>query len=361
MLRVMLCGAADTDRIREQFSETVLQFGGEPWHYVSGRILHLNSGQANWKANSALTVGRADLCVFAIVERYGKITWNTEMRAVLEGGKPFLVLCLEETYEKYRTLKHAVVDRSAIADEHDRELLDLIAELQSEQRQTTITTFRYGSFREALREQMASLFEVLLGAQEQRNRRGAAVRLAADPAGLSLRALSDLRDVALDETEDKNDRKRAVGALAARRTADEDLVRALLSSDEQGVQRIAVRLLPDLVRGFTWEPDFVEHCVTVANGSDDVGVARRLIPALMAIDLGAALKAFELLDTSEIGTRRRLATAFEAAESEIRDRGLHANAVAILDRCMAGPGERGWLARCRELRDRLSGNPPEEG
>jgi len=356
MLRIMLCGAADTERVREQFSEVVLQFGGDPWHFLAGRILHVNTAQGSWQGNSALTVEKADLCIFVIVETYGQITWETELRAALIAGKPFLVLCLEQTYQKYLTLRNSIVDRSAISDPGDRQLVELISELESEQRQSTVTSFRYGSFGAELRHQLAALFMVLLGEQEKRNRRGATAQIMGDPAKLTARDLTAAKELALDETEDKAVRKRAIQALAARHAADEDTIRELLASNEQAVQRLTVQLLADLyVPTDTVDADFLEHCVAIANGSDDVGLARRLIPALIKIDVIGAIRALTLLDTTEIGSRRRLAEALEAAEETILRENLSAEVVALLDRCLQDTREAGWKARCREFQHRLAG------
>lgn len=354
MLRIMLCGAADTERIRDQFSDVVLNFGGEPWHFLSGRILHVNAAQGSWQRNSALTVRKADLCVFVIVEGYGEITWTTELRAALTAGKPFLIMCLESTYQKYLTLTRAITDRSAIADAGDQRLVAIISELESEQRQSTITPFRYGYFREALRHQLAALFMVLLGDQEKRNRHTAAAQVFGDPNNLTASDIEAAVELALDETEDKAIRKRAIRALAARGAVEEDAVRELLASSEQGIQRLAVQLLAEFFTGRIPDTEFFEYCVSIVNDSDDVGLARRLIPALLKIDLATAIGTLALLDTTEIGTRRRLAEALGATEEEIVRLDLSAQAVDLLHRCLQDSREAGWRARCRELVARLT-------
>lgn len=353
MLRVMLCGAEDTDRLREEFSQVVLQFGGEPWHFSAGRTLHLNTTHASWQRNSSLTVARADLCVFVIVEKYGEIAWETELRTALITGKPFLIMCLEQTYHRYLTLRGAIVDRSAITNSDDRQLIELISSLESEQRQTTVIPFRYGTFDDELRHQLAALFLVLLGDQEKRNRHGNVAQVLGDPTRLTVSDLAMTQEVALDEMEDKAVRKRAVQALAARHAADIDTVRALLSSTEQGVQRLTAHLLADLVTADMADGDFLEYCVSIANGSDDVGIVRRMIPAILKIDLAGAIRALSILDTTEIGTRRRLAETLEEHEEAIRREGLSAAAIALLDRCLQESRELGWKARCRDLQDRL--------
>ncbi|MFI5501554.1 hypothetical protein ACIA5E_21030 [Nocardia asteroides] len=81
-MRVMLCGASDTDDVRDQFAEVITGFGGEPLHFLSGSIQYLNSADASWSKNSEITIRAADLCVFVIVEDFGEITWGTELRSL---------------------------------------------------------------------------------------------------------------------------------------------------------------------------------------------------------------------------------------------------------------------------------------
>src|SRR6185312_10277694 len=125
VLSIMLCGASDTDRIQAEFLKVVAEFGGDPWHYQSGRIRHLNSAGASFAANSRRTVQSVNLCVFVIVERYGQLTWETELGEALFSGKPFLIFCLDHTYQKYLTLRSSV-DPAAITSPDDRRLVEVI-------------------------------------------------------------------------------------------------------------------------------------------------------------------------------------------------------------------------------------------
>jgi len=352
MLSVMLCGAADTVRVHHEFVEVVNQFGGDAWHYLSGQIQHVNSMQSSWVRNSRRTVQQADLCVFVIVETYGEVTWETELNEALLLGKPLLVFCLDSTYQKYLALSQAVSDPSAIRDERDRSLVATLAELESD-RQFTLVHFGYGFFKEELRRQMANLFALCLSESEERNRRGSLARMLADPAQVTASYLPVVARMAGDEFEDKTVRKQAIRCLAARRAADEDQTLALLSSAEQGVQRFTVQSLPDLYVTRPVDPEFFDQCVTIASGSDDVGLARRLIPVLLSMDIAAAIGSFALLDLTEIGVRRRLAQALESVEAEIVAGGLNAEVAALLQRCREHTEVKGWLARCEAFELRL--------
>src|SRR4051794_35044535 len=84
------------------------QNSGTPLHYLSGDLHYINSVDSRWSENSRATVRTADICVFVIVERFGAITWETELREALEAGVPFLFLCLADTYRKYIDLIRSV-------------------------------------------------------------------------------------------------------------------------------------------------------------------------------------------------------------------------------------------------------------
>lgn len=84
--------------------------------------------------------------------------------------------------------------------------------------------------------------------------------------------LAIARRIALDEFEEKHKRKQALRALAARKALDEEPLYALLSSPEQGIQRLSFELLEQLYTPRPADPAFLEHLVVIANASDDVGV-----------------------------------------------------------------------------------------
>jgi hypothetical protein len=357
MLQIMLCGASDTANVREDFVKVVTEFGGQPWHYLSGHIVHLNSVGASWRDNSVSTVQHADLCVFVIVENYGEITWKTELHEAMISGKPFLVLCLDRTYQTYLALIKNVGDLSAVTDTGKQNLVKVIQELETD-RQLTIVPFSYGLFDTELRRQLATLFALSLQRLEERNRRGAVSRIFKDPSRLTLSDLELTTRMAVDELEDKIVRKQAIRALAARTAADEETTLTLLSSAEQGVQRLAVQLLAHLYSRRPAEPEFFEHCVSIVNQSDDVGLARRLIPSLLDIDLSAAIDALSELDLTEVGARRRLANILEDHENAILAAGLENPVRSLLARCLDATSESDWKTRCRAFEGRLAQGPP---
>jgi hypothetical protein len=353
VLKIMLCGASDTSNLAMAFAEVTNGLGGEPWHYQTGQILYLNNASASWVVNSRRTVGAADLCVFVILERYGEITWNTELAMTLDAGKPFLILCLDTTYREYLALTRNVAV-NAIDNPDKRHLVDTLREIEYE-RQLTIATFDFNPFKDVYRREAAKMFAEALDLLSQRSRRLMLMGLLRESARLTRADLDATEALAIDETEDKGPRKMAISALMTRHAASVETVVSLISSPEQGIQRFALAGLPSLYTQRPADADFFDDCVTLANESDDIGLARRIIPALFEIDVKLAVRSLENLDLSEIGARRRLAAALESHESQIQEEGLTLEAISMLTRCLVKSEDAGWMARCRSFIERLRG------
>ncbi|MEU4498574.1 hypothetical protein AB0F96_35335 [Streptomyces sp. NPDC023998] len=362
MIRVMLCGAADTDRVQDQFVEVVGDFGGVPYHFLSGTVNYINSATSDWEENSRATVQEADVCVFVIVEQIGRITWETEVTEALLAGKPFLVLCLDKTYQRYLTLNSTFPPPAdlSVLPEQERSLIATLREIEEERRLTAVA-YSPGIFRNVLRRELSKLFDIALGQLEDRNRRRATVPLLTDPARLTMTDLRVAQAIAVDEWEDKRLRKAALRALAARGTLDEDALLSLLASTEQGVQRMTVELLGDLHAARPVDPALFEHVVAVANASDDVGIPRRLVPVLLDMNLPAAIDALEMLDMEDSGSKRRLADALETHEAAIAREGLQAAAAHLLEKCLSNTSESDWKTRCRAYLARLGFGPAAAG
>jgi len=351
VLNIMLCGASDTDDVLTAFTKVVTSFGAEPWTYLSGHLQYRNSARASWEGNSRRTVAEADICVFVIMRRYGTVTWTAELSEALDAGKPFILLCLQSTYTEYLNLTRNV-QMEAISDPDKRSLLGLLTELESE-RQLTIVPFDLSAFPDVLRRETARTFKVGIRHLTARMQAESLVALLRGAARLTNRQLAAAEALAVDDFEDKRDRKLAISALIARRAASLDTVLALLASQEQGVLRYTISNLGALYGERPADQEFFNECITLANSSDDVGIARRLVPALFSIDVGAALEALENLDFTEIGTRRRVAQELEGHETQIRSDGLGPQALVLLNRCLTSNAEGGWLGRCRALMERL--------
>jgi hypothetical protein len=352
MLKVMLCGASDMTEVSRQFTATTRDFGGEPLYYTDGRIEYLNSSNASWEKNSRSSVADVDLCVFVAIERYGEITWTTELREALVSGKPFLVLCVKSTHDKYYSFKKSLPDFSGIADPEERKLLTLLDELQVNR--ISMVPFEYSDFGEVYRREASKLLLHGLRLLERRFQREALTRMLGDSAHLTLQDLAAAEEAALDELESLHIRKSAIRALAERGAASQETVVSLVGNAEQGIQRLTIQLLPQLYRTRPAENEFFADCVASANSSDDIGIIRRLIPSLLELDISAAIHAFEGLDLSEIGTRRRLATELEKYENRLTEPDLKWEVSLLLAKCSESTAEVGWLARCAAFRERLA-------
>lgn len=344
MLAVLLCGAADTEAFAQGFADEVRAFGGEPWFYQSGDILYSNTAHADWRQNSSLSVQQADMCVFVLVHDVGQITWDVELNTALRHGKPFLLLCLEETYHRYLELTRSGVDSGSLgADDHA--LLGLLQRLDATLNLTAVP-FARRYFRDALRVQMSNLFADSLHLVQQRNQRDnmlAGLRPGQTPSEYEQHVLIE---IALDETEFVRVRKYAIGALIPVGVAGDEL-RELVGSPSQGVARLTIEHLDELVQPETDLCDFLAFCVATVNDSDDVGLARRLIAKILSISLPEGIHALKKVDLAEIGARRRLAGVLEAREDDIRCAGLQSEAADLLTRCLVKTSDDGWIARGR--------------
>lgn len=347
----MLCGAKDTKDIREVFTDVVRRIGGEPWHYMNGSILRINNANASWAMNSQMSVRKAAMCVFVIVREYGTLTWTIELEEAFLAGKPFAVLCLQETYEEYLTLRDKVADRQAIVDPDSRALLTLLDELESDDRQLSVTPFTFSTFDQVLTREVAAVFQMALKVVEDRNLRMSTVRALNPLRHPSRRQIELLRDLALDETEDKNVRKQAISVIADDGGFDLEDTTALLHSAEQGVQRLAAARLTDLYQMRPVEPQLIDDLIELTSASEDVGIARRLLTSLLQLDLRSGLVALGRAELTEVGARRRLAAELERSEIAIIEAGLHREALELAARCLEPNSA--WADRCRALMMRL--------
>lgn len=237
MFRVMLCGASDTAAVSEEFCRVVRAAGGDPWHYLDGKILYLNNATASFARNSAQTVRTADIVVFVMVERFGQIAWETELRQALDDGKPMIILCEAAIYQRF-------IRQSEDLDERMRQVL---TELEVD-RSLSVIAFTQPNFGVQLQRQLARHFHLGLAALQTRNRRQTLAGLLGDAGTLTSHDLAVAREIALDELEDKVHRKQAVRALALTVGLDPESIEELAGSHEQGVARLTLTLLGDLHR-----------------------------------------------------------------------------------------------------------------
>lgn len=236
MFRAMLCGAGDTSLISDDFKKLVTAMGGDPWHYQSGTISYLNHPRADFRRNSARTVAEADVLVFVILERFGEISWDTELREAVGRGKAILILCLQTTYQTF------LEDRGR-SSALDPRLFRLLQELEVNH-SMTIVPFTQNTFLGVLRRQLSQLFRLSLLTLEERHRRGAMTSILRNPESASPHDLELMRIIALDELEEKRLRKEAILGLASRDGVDDETLLELAGSLEQGGFAAGLRAAP---------------------------------------------------------------------------------------------------------------------
>jgi hypothetical protein len=353
MLQFMLCGAHDVGDLSGDFAAVTQSFGANPLFYQQGTIQHVNSRTSRWTENSRATVRQADVCVFVIMHRYGDITWNHELQEALERGRPFVVLALESAWNRYRTLLHALSDLTAIGSPDDQKMVGLLR-LLSVDYQITVTPFTPGTFREKLVVELSSLFEQGIRLIQTRSQRSALLDMLSETRRLTPSETSRLIDLAMDEYEDKRTRKTALVRLASEKVREGDFVESICRSHEQGVQRLAFGLLPDLLPR-PIDEDLLHEIAQIAGSGDDVGVQRRLISAVADIDPTKLDVALNAIGSSEIGLRRRAFEGVEEHWSHVLEEWGVGRMRNFLQACEGmSEGRPRWLDRLRSLRDDLT-------
>lgn len=355
VLQMMLCGAHDAGELSDAFVEVAQGFGATPWFYQSGTILHVNAQTARWTENSRATIGKADVCVFVMLDKFGDITWNHELQEALELGKPFVILALESAWLRYTHLTQHITDPSAIESPDDQKMVHLLRMISSDY-ELTVSTFTYSSFKEKLRAQLGQLTALALQLLQVRNHRASLIESLKGGGRLVRNQIDRLKAMAVDEYEpNKIARKMAIRRLAGEGLRDDDFVIDLARSAEQGVQRLVYDLLPELLPRPLNE-DLVRELAHIASKMDDVGVPRRLITSVTNIDPTYMDIVLEASESPEQGIRRR---AYEGVE-EHWDAVLRAwgaeRMVTFLYRCEAeAQPKAGWLERLRQVRAGLEG------
>jgi len=321
MPSIMLCGAGDTAEVLPSFIETVDPMGFEPWSFLDGTIRYRNSKSTGWKDNSRGSVREADIVVFVILEKYGKIAWTEEFPTVIEAGVPFLIFCLDETLAAYRN-RHIAGTSQTKPDQSD---LFATLETLEHNHQLTIVPFGRRFFSVMFRQHLAMLLEQAATALRQENIRALERSLILGEGDLTPVQIESVRRIVRDEMEDKNLRKRGMDALWRHSAFTSAEITELAGSAEQGVARKMIAMLANL--GDFLTEDSLKEIVVTVNDSDDVGMRRRLVTALGGLPPRWILNAVAELQISEIGTARRVLHMIEhhipSALDEAQRRKLH--------------------------------------
>lgn len=332
MLTVMLCGAADTDIVLDQFRELGMRMGFDAWSYLDGTIRYHNSATSGWRENSRASVLQADVAVFVLIKRFGEIAWTEELSQALTAGLPFLMLCLDETFSAFRAAQRG----DAASGDHNEDQLFTALDRVEREYQVTIVPFGTQYFADTLQQHLGGLLQRATTVLRGDNERAAQRLLISGERELTPDELEHVRAIAVDELEDKNIRKRALEVLANANAIDAPTALDLCRSLEQGVARKMLTLLPVTAQGFPLE--FFAEVAEVVNELDDVGMDRRLITALFALDADRAYAGLAKLTISEIGSARRVLAGIaqrEDLEVGAAPEIIRAQFDALVSRCLA--------------------------
>jgi len=144
------------------------------------------------------------------------------LEEALDIGKPFIIMCLRRTYQKYRNVSESYPDRSSLQDSERRRLFDTLDSLEN-RRGFTIAGFDEYDFADELRRQLSKMFKKSVGLYEKRLQRQTLLMTFDIPSMLKIDQLNQISELAMDELEEKAPRKSAIRALARSRFGAEQV------------------------------------------------------------------------------------------------------------------------------------------
>ncbi|MCD5316914.1 hypothetical protein [Kineosporia babensis] len=341
------------DAVRPSFLKQVQNFGAEPAFYQDGTLTYENSRTSRWTNNSTATVRDVDICVFVVLEKYGEITWNTELDQALESGHPFIIMVLESSLAKYTAFVHGLTDLSALKSPDDRKLVEMLQMIRSDY-ELTVVPFSHDSFGLVLGMQLSKLFQRSVRLLRRCDRRTALLRSLDSSGQLNRRQIDQLIEIATNDYEvDKLQRKMALRRLAAADVRDRDLLLDVCTSKEQGVQRLGFDLLDKLIP-LPPDEDLVRRLADISAQSDDVGVPRRFLSSIADLEPQLLDVALSAAGPRDEGSRRRAFEGLENNEQVMREAWGHNRLREFLDLCEGKtPDQRRWIDRLRAMREEL--------
>lgn len=335
-MKIMLCGASDTQEIAQAFKNVVSDFGATTMYYVDATTRYENSSDSDWIRNSRDSVTGADICVFVLMEKIGDITWFDELDEALDSGKLFLVFCKAATLDKYYYLRREGYKKNKKDNER---LVNLLDDLHA--RNLTIVRFVTTEFEAILREQVANKFTEILSSHERYMKRQALVAKLTAGNPLSDYEKKKVLQIALDEFEEKSIRKMALMRLIEYGVGEKDCLQ-LIASNEQGVSRLAIENLDRLCSNVQVSAEFISHCVSICNTSDDVGLARRFVKVILDVNFSEGLVALRELELREVGIKRRIVVELINHKKKFKNSTEVECALKLLRSCLAKTEDLGW-------------------
>lgn len=326
MINIMLCGAGDVNELLPPFKEVANEIGFNPLNYTDGTILYHNYGINRWERNSRLTVNSSDILLFVINERYGQITWSTELDEANINGKNFIILCRDETYKNYRFFKDQRLEYPTNLDQNKKDLYILIDRIENTN-QLSVIPFNIFDFKTRVKEHLMTLFKFALSLTEKENQRNSflPVLMSSRYNNLLLEHVNTknekiCREILFDFFENKEMRKRALEYFKYSKSLSDEDITELSSDMEQGLKRKTLVMLPELLGHQNNLNVIFEDIITNIANDDDVGLIRRAIKTLSNVNLELSIRYFGLLfPAADVGTPKRIISVIKERENEIDD------------------------------------------
>jgi hypothetical protein len=248
--------------------------------------------------------------LFVIHERYGSITWEVEYKTAKQIGKPFLILCLDDTHNRY-IKNDKGLESLAPEDTSFKDILTLIQSLYVERRSPV--PFSKNNFSLIFKKQLSLLLANAAEALQKENRKEILlniVRLNKDyKKQLAIpENKAYLMELLSDVFEKKEVRKQVLECFCENEylKLNEEFLQNLVYDPEQGVQRRTVQLLPRLFHEGINKDSFFDFLLKRTEEVDDSGFDRRLVVSLLEIDFEIACKKLKAFPMSDIGIPRRI-------------------------------------------------------
>ncbi len=364
---VMFCGAADTKSYLNVYFNVCRSLNlQKPVNFINGSF-HFNQfgGPNAYELNSERTIDASDILIFVIKEDYGTITWDVEFEYAVQQGKNFIILCHQQTYDRYKMSN----PDQLIQDQ----LLSKIAYLEVHNRynQFSIVGYEEEKLEEVLIDQISQLFSTALKTHEAFNRRQSFINKHLygtnfknyTPEDITDKNEKLLREILFDPFEIKEIRKRAMEFFTFRKSLTQEELNQLCRDPEQGVARKALSKLTELVdkEKIDIGEVYTEIIHTVLLDGE-VGLVRRCIKSLA--DMGAlfAVKYFPLFfPADDVGTPKRIVRVvqqhWEELQQHIADGLVNKEELKyLLSLCLDKDGAKGeWKDVAKNLLDHLNG------
>lgn len=308
----MLCGASDTKNYVPIVRAITNKFNIKLSNYIKGEIIHDN--YSNWEENSIANVQKSNILIFIINSHYGKITWETEYKEAISQYKNYLILCNNETFERYRYFSDEYLE---FPDElKDKQIFNLLKDLETGNQQNTIIPFTDAiSLPIIIEENLLSIFTKGIEEKEKANKKRIFLPILYSSryndkffleSKISTENTIICKEILFDYFQEKQIRKRALEYFTVSKSLSENEIIELCLDSEQGVSRRTIELLSDLVSpNINLSVIFEEIISSISN--EEVGLIRRSITSFLNLDIENSLIYFKyFLPANDIGTPKRI-------------------------------------------------------